>query len=174
MLRHRFFCIHMRGGSMMKVSFDLDETLFIDPNEIPAEDKLKFPYYLFYKERLRRGTIALIRRLQEEGIKVWIYTTSFRSETYIRRLFKCYGLSLDEVINGKRHKEEVQAAKNEPMPSKYPSRYRIDLHIDDETSVAQNGKLYGFNVYIIKRNDPNWCNNIIHKVNMIKTRELLH
>ena len=157
----------------MKVSFDLDETLLIDPGEIPAEDKLKFPYYLIYKERLRKGTVELIKWLQEEGIEVWIYTTSFRSQRYIRRLFKCYGLSLDEVINGKRHKEEVQGTKNEPMPSKYPSRYRIDLHIDDDISVAQNGKLYGFNVYVIRRDDQKWHKNIMYEVNKIKRRQSL-
>lgn len=45
--------------------------------------------------------------------------------------------------------KEVQAGKKEPMPSKYPAKYRIDLHIDDDPSVMQNGKVYGFRVFIV-------------------------
>lgn len=67
----------------------------------------------------------------------------------------------------------MQGTKSEPMPSKYPSRYRIDLHIDDDISVAQNGKLYGFNVYVIKRNDPDWHKNIMNEVNKLKRRQSL-
>lgn len=154
----------------MKVSFDLDETLFIDPDKIPAEEKLKFPYCLLYKERLRLGAIELIKRLQEEQIEVWIYTTSFRTQAYIRKLFKRYGIILQGIVNGQRHQEEVQGIKKEPMPSKYPARYRIDLHIDDDVSVMQNGKLYGFNVFIVKRDHKEWVKEILEQVNKIKKR----
>ncbi len=65
-----------------------------------------------------------------------MYTTSFRSEQYIRGLFRCYGIKFDNIVNGARHAREVQAGHTEAMPSKYPSKYRIDLHIDDDRSVA--------------------------------------
>lgn len=42
------------------------------------------------------------------------------------------------------------------MPSKYPSKYRMDLHIDDDVSVLQNGKLYGFKVYLVGSQDDDW------------------
>ena len=128
----------------MIVTFDLDDTLFVSPNNFETESKLKFPWNRIYKERLRLGTIALIRDLHALDIQVWIYTTSFRSERYIRALFHHYGINLDYVINGTRHMKEVQGNKTQPMPSKYPSKYRIDLHIDDDISVLQNGKMYGF------------------------------
>lgn len=148
----------------MIVSFDLDDTLFIDSNKVEAEKALKFPYNLIYKERLRLGTIELLLKIRKSGIKLWIYTTSFRSKRYIKTLFRHYGIIIDEVINGERHRNEVQGNKTEPMPSKYPAKYRINLHIDDDVSVAENGKLYGFNVYLLKNDTPSWTTNIWNQI----------
>ena len=83
----------------MRVSFDLDEVLFVSPETHKTEPPLIFPLRILYKERLRLGTPALLRRLQELGYEVWIYTSSFRSEKYIRRLFRCYGVRLDGIVN---------------------------------------------------------------------------
>lgn len=105
--------------------------------------------------------------LKKHQIEIWIYTTSFRSEKYIRRLFQCYGITLDGVINGARHAREVQNNQSEAMPSKYPSHYRIDLHIDDDKSVLENGRIYGFRVYIVQEDDENWTEHIIEILNKI-------
>lgn len=152
----------------MKVSFDLDDTLFVSPENFKTEKELKFPFNKIYKERLRLGTISLLNYIREQGIELWIYTTSFRSERYIRGLFRCYGIKLDSVINGERHACEVQADKRESMPSKYPSKYRIDLHIDDDISVVQNGKTYGFKVFLIGAQDDEWDKKIIEEIEKIR------
>lgn len=148
----------------MIVSFDLDDTLFVDPDSIETEKPLKFPYRLIYKERLRLGTIELLLKIRKHGIKLYVYTTSFRSEKYIKSLFKCYGVKIDCVINGERHQNEVQGSKIEPLPSKYPSKYRINLHIDDDITVAQNGRVYGFKVFILKNDDVNWVSNVWNEI----------
>lgn len=140
----------------MIVSFDLDDTLFVDPHNFDTEPPLRFPYKFFYKERLRLGTIQLLSKIQKNDISLWVYTTSFRSEKYIKSLFRCYGIKIDNVINGERHQKEVQGNKLQAMPSKYPSKYRIDLHIDDDVSVYQNGIRYGFKVFLIKNEDIDW------------------
>lgn len=54
------------------------------------------------------------------------------------------------------------------MPSKYPSKYRIALHIDDDISVAQNGKLYGFKVFIVGEQDDEWAEKIKQEIEKIK------
>ena len=153
----------------MIVSFDLDDTLFVSPSRFKTEEELGFPWNKIYKERLRYGTKALIEKLHNHGIQVWIYTTSFRSERYIRRLFRHYGIKLDQVINGDRHQREVQGDKRDPMPSKFPSKYRIDLHIDDDKSVLQNGRTYGFKVLIIGPPDDMWADKIWEEVERIIT-----
>ncbi len=148
----------------MRISFDLDDTLLINPEKIQAEPELKFPFSVFYPDRLRAGTVSLMQYLHDHEIEVWIYTTSFRSERYIRNLFRLYHIRIDEVVNGERHAREVQGNKAEAMPSKYPSHYRIDLHIDDDISVLENGKYYGFQVYLIQEQDRLWTEKIIEKI----------
>lgn len=148
----------------MRISFDLDDTLFINPEKTEAEPALSFPFSLCYPDRLRAGTVFLMQYLKEKQIEIWIYTTSFRSERYIRNLFRHYHIRIDTVINGARHAREVQGHKKEAMPSKYPSHYRIDLHVDDDSSVLENGKIYGFHVFLIHQQDKNWTEDIIRQI----------
>ena len=117
----------------MRVSFDLDEVLFLSPQTHKTEPRLPFPLRNIFKERLRKGTPELIWELQIQGYEVWIYTSSFRSESYIRRLFRCYGIRLDGIVNGTRHLKEVQRDNKTVLPQKLPNRYRISRHIDDYT-----------------------------------------
>ena len=87
----------------MRISFDLDEVLFVDPSNHMIEPELKFPFNRIYKERLRYGTAELIPKLQSLGYEVWVYTSSFRSEFYIKSLFRLYGVKFDGIVNGGRH-----------------------------------------------------------------------
>lgn len=155
----------------MIVPFDLDDTLFVSENTFKVEPRLPFPLNIVYKERLRLGSVELMKYIREQNIELWIYTTSYRTERYIGGLFLCYGVKLDKIINGQRHADEVQANHAEGMPSKYPSRYRIDLHIDDVVSVAQNGKIYGFNVFIVGNQDDKWTDKIKKEIDKIKKRK---
>ena len=75
---------------------------------------------------------------------------------------------MGQIINGSRHAEEVQGSKTEPMPSKYPGKYRIGLHIDDDISVLQNGKTYGFKVYLIGPPDDEWVEKVYLEAKRIK------
>lgn len=154
----------------MKVSFDLDDTLFVSEKKFKVEPALRFPMKYIYKERLRAGTVELMNYIQSEGIELWIYTTSFRSERYIRGLFRCYGIKPDQVVNGQRHADEIQKGHAEGMPSKYPSKYRIDLHIDDDISVAQNGRTYGFRVFTVGEQDDEWAEKIKAEIAKIRNR----
>ena len=77
----------------MRVSFDLDVVLFVDPNTFETEAPLPFPLNRIFTERLRKGTIQLINDLKADGFEVWVYTSSFRSERYIRTLEQKEGKS---------------------------------------------------------------------------------
>ena len=122
----------------MRVSFDLDEVLFVSPQTHKTEPPLPFPLRNLFKERLRLGTPEVINRLQDLGYEVWVYTSSFRSEAYIRRLFRLYGVRFDGIVNGTRHLKEVQRNNRETLPQKLPNRYRISLHIDDEEIICSS------------------------------------
>lgn len=160
-----------KNPNRMRVSFDLDEVLFVQPQTHKTEDKLPFPLDKIFKERLRLGTVSLVHRLQKEGFDVWVYTSSFRSERYIKSLFFLYGVRFDGIVNGDRHLKEVQGKRKDTAPQKLPSHYRISLHIDDEAIVFTAGKLYGFNVYKLDAQDDDWEEKIMARVYEIKRRE---
>ncbi len=145
----------------MRVSFDLDEVLFVSPRTHKTEPALPFPFRLFFQERLRLGTPELIRALQDAGYQVWIYTSSERSERYIRWFFRLYGVRLDGIVNAERHLREVQQGRKERLPQKVPSRYRISLHVDDESIIASWGREYGFHTYLLNAQDDDWKEKII-------------
>jgi len=155
----------------MRVSFDLDEVLFVSPDTHKTEPPLRFPLNKIYTERLRLGTPDLIRSLRKMGYDVWIYTSSFRTERYIRHLFKCYGVILDGIVNGSRHLKEVQRDRSETLPQKMPSKYRISLHVDDETVICSMGRRYGFDVYQLDAQDDNWKEKIIERAETIRRRD---
>ncbi len=145
----------------MRISFDLDEVLFVYPKTHKTENAPYFPFNLFFKERLRYGTPELINALQELGFEVWVYTSSFRTESYIRTLFFLYGVTFDGIINGSRHLREVQRNKSNIMPQKVPSYYHISLHVDDERVICSQGRHAGFYTYHLDEEEPEWVENII-------------
>lgn len=158
----------VKYNNKMRVSFDLDEVLFVNPETHKTEPALKWPYNKIYKERLRLGTPELINKLQNEGFEVWVYTSSFRTVRYIKTLFKHYHVKFNEIINAERHLKEVQAGHKEILPQKLPNRYHISLHIDDESIVATYGKAYGFNVFQLEAQDDEWKEKILARVAEIK------
>ena len=156
----------------MRVSFDLDEVLFVSPETHKTEPKLPFPLDRIFKESLRLGTPELINSLQNMGYEVWVYTSSFRSIRYIKLLFFFYGVRFDDIINGTRHLKEVQRDRKEILPQKLPNRYRISLHIDDESIVCSMGRQYGYNTYQLNAQDDSWKEKIIERAEEIRRNRL--
>ena len=155
----------------MRVSFDLDEVLFVSPQTHQTEPPLPFPFNRFFQERLRLGTPELIRELQALGYEVWIYTSSFRSERYIKSLFRLYGVHFDGIVNAQRHLREVQRDRRTILPQKVPSHYQISLHVDDETVICSLGREYGFRTYQLDAQDDDWKEKIIARANEVKELE---
>ncbi len=162
---------HRQGTEKARVSFDLDEVLFVSPKTHKTEPPLHFPLDRIFRERLRLGTPDVIRTLQQLGYEVWIYTSSFRTEKYIRRLFRCYGVRLDGIVNGDRHLREVQRNNKTILPQKLPNRYRISLHIDDEEVICSLGPQYGFRTYQLNAQDDDWKEKIIARAEEILERK---
>lgn len=158
------------GGDRLKVSFDLDEVLFVSPDTHKTEPALPFPLNKIFIERLRYGTPKLINELQSRGYEVWVYTSSYRSEKYIKNLFRLYGVRFNEIVNAQRHLKEVQRDKKTILPQKLPNNYRISLHIDDEAVVATYGKAYGFEVFQLDAQDDDWEEKIISKMEKIEAK----
>ena len=152
----------------MRISFDLDEVLFVDPDTYEIEDPPLFPLSFIFKERLRKGTVQLIHTLQDEGFEVWVYTSSYRPVSYISRLFRCYGVRFDGIVNTPRHLKEVQRSHRIPLPQKMPGFYHIALLIDDEDVIPQNGKRYGFRTYKVCEPDPDWAKKVLAEARRVR------
>ena len=155
----------------MKISFDLDEVLFVSPDNFEVEPELRFPLNRMFPERLRKGTVELIHELQRRGFEVWVYTSSFRTEVYINALFRHYNIHFDQIVNGYRHKREVQGNRDVTLPQKMPSHYRISLHIDDEEVVQQNARSYGYRVLRICDPDPDWVQKVLDEAERVRKIE---
>ena len=155
----------------MRVSFDLDEVLFVSPETHKTEPPLAFPFNKIYRERLRLGTPELIHALQDMNYEVWVYTSSFRSEKYIRNLFRHYGVRFDGIVNGTRHLAEVQRDSATVLPQKLPNRYRISLHIDDEEVICTAAGQYGFRAFQLNADDDSWKEKVIGQANRIRKIE---
>ena len=156
------------NSEKMRVSFDLDEVLFVSPQTHKTEPPLPFPLRKIFVERLRLGTPALINALQKMGYEVWVYTSSFRTDRYIRWLFRLYGVRFDGIVNGFRHMKEVQRNSKTILPQKLPNRYRISLHIDDEDAVCSVAGQYGYRTYQLNAQDDDWKEKIIQRAEQIK------
>ena len=155
----------------MIISFDLDGVLFVDPVKYEIEPPLRRPFDRFYPDRLRKGTVELIHRLQDEKFKVWVYTPNYYSQDNIRRLFRHYHVSFDKIINGYKHDKEVQRNRKQLLPSKLPNFYRISLHIDDETVICSSAGQYGFRAYQLYAQDDDWKEKIIARADQIRKLE---
>ena len=156
----------------MRISFDLDEVLFVSPETHKTEPPLHYPLNRIYKEHLRLGTPELINELQKLGYDVWVYTSSFRTESYIRRLFRHYGVHFNGIVNGTRHQKEVQRDRKEILPQKMPGYYQITLHVDDETVICSMGREYGFYTYQLDAQDDDWKDKIIARADEIRKIKL--
>ena len=151
----------------MRVSFDLDDVLFVSPDSYETEPAPGFPLNRMFPDRLRKGTPELIHALQERGYEVWIYTSSYRTETYLRALFRAYGIRFDSIVNAQRHKNEVQRDRRERLPQKLPNFYRIALHIDDEKAVQENARRYGYRTMRVYEPDEHWVEKVLREADRV-------
>ncbi|RXE58356.1 HAD family hydrolase [Acetivibrio mesophilus] len=152
----------------MKISFDLDDTLILTDKGALYEAPVKKIKAIFYKEKLRKGIRNLCEELKSLGYDICVYTTSERGIGYIRGLFDVYGIKLHDIINQKVHRELVQGNRKEIMPSKVPSKFGVDLHIDDDISVKHNGTQFGFRVLIISKDDNEWRQKVLNEAKRVK------
>ncbi|WP_240326848.1 MULTISPECIES: HAD family hydrolase [Pseudomonas] len=146
----------------VRISFDIDDTLACLPEHSPTEhSKLPDCVHRWLGEPLRRGTRELMRDLRRQGYSIWIYTSSGRSPAYIRRWLLLYGIRVDGVVNSDRHQQVLAAKGVEKGPSKLPSAFDIDLHVDDSEGVGIEGDDHGFRVVVVCPKDGDWTHKVM-------------
>ncbi|QPN43279.1 hypothetical protein I5S86_17120 [Priestia aryabhattai] len=145
----------------IRISFDIDDTLACLPEHSAAEhSKLPACIHRWLGEPLRSGTRSLFRDLRRQGCSIWIYTSSGRTPSYIRRWLMLYGLHVDGVVNSDRHQHAVTEQGLANPPSKFPPAFAIDLHVDDSEGVGMEGDDHGFRVAVVCPQDENWAKKV--------------
>src|SRR3989344_8665413 len=129
----------------IRISFDIDDTLAcqlhhcaVEPSRLPA------CVHRWLGEPLRIGTRSLTQELRRQGCSIWVYTSSGRTPSYIRRWLLLYGIRVDEVVNSMLHNRALTVHGLSNAPSKFPPAFDIDLHVDDSEGVRTEGRDHGF------------------------------
>ena len=141
----------------MNISFDLDSTLIPNGKEFETE-KRGVIAKLFGIEEIRKGTAELIAELKNQGNKVHIYTTSFRTKGKIRWTLKYYGIKVDRIVNQTENQRELKSRNINS--SKFPPAFGFDIHIDDSKGVGIESERHNFTAIIVQPTDKNWIEKI--------------
>ncbi len=120
-------------------------------------------------EKLRKGTIELMRYFQQQGEEIWVYTTSYRNTFYIRFLFALHGIVVRGVVNQAVHNQKIKNRTDWPRCSKYPPAFGIDLLIDDQEGVKIEAERHGFSMIWIKPEHQDWTEQVINEYKKIKS-----
>lgn len=139
----------------MRISFDMDDTLV----PLHRDDERQADCRLLCGDLVRAGGIQLLRDLQREH-ELWIYTTSFRVPWKVRWSFRLQGIRIRRVIQEEIHRKMIREYLFQPIPSKYPKHFGIDLHVDDSPGVLAEGKRLGFEVLWVDPRDPHWSETV--------------
>ncbi len=155
----------------VRISFDIDDTLACQPHHSAAEDsKLPECVHRWLGEPLRNGTRALIRELRRQNCSIWVYTPSGRTPAYIRRWLLLYGIHVDGVVNSVRHGHALAARGLSNAPSKLPTAFDIDLHVDDSEDVQIEGYDHGFRVVVVRPDDEQWAHKVLEAVARVQAQ----
>ena len=140
----------------MRVAFDLDNTLIRNDFDFPLAEAMRPAFRkLLGTELLRLGVQEVFAFCRQRKWEVWIYTTSYRSPFYIRKLLWVYGLRADGIVNQARHTKHVRVRS-----TKHPPTFGIDILIDDSRGVLLEGQRFSFPVIQIDPDDASWVENV--------------
>jgi len=140
----------------MRVAFDLDNTLIRNDFNFPlAPAKRPLLQKLLQTEPLRLGVQEVFAFCRSQGWEVWIYTTSYRSPFYIRKMLWIYSLRVDGIVNQARHDQQVRVRS-----TKHPPTFGIQVVIDDSRGVQLEGERFGFPVIQIDPQDAGWVETV--------------
>ena len=113
-----------------RVAMDLDTVIFASEDcKFIERAGNKFLSH-FYSEKIMLGRAGLIERLHAMDYDVWVYTRGYHSTEYIEKLFGCYNVTIDGIINGVGKNNDPEKAAE--MRERIEQKYTLSLHIENE------------------------------------------
>lgn len=156
----------------MRISFDLDGTLFVS---LPEQADL--PAYNFVERGkvslLRKESRKLIKTLVERGWEICFYTNSLRARSSLHAWAMRVGIPLTEIINQQIHENKCAESGLIPaqVAAKMPAWFGIDLHVDDSPGIAGAAEEYGFEVCLIEEADSRWAEKVLSHAHSVAERK---
>ena len=167
----RLMPLPLSRRQQIRISFDIDDTLACQLHHCAVEkSRLPACVHRWLGEPLRLGTRSLTRELRRQGCSIWVYTSSGRTPSYIRRWLLLYGIHVDGVVNSVRHTHALTARGLANSPSKFPPAFDIDLHVDDSEGVQIEGHDHGFRVVVVNPQDELWAQKVLEAVAKVQAQ----
>ena len=152
-----------------RVTLDLDEVIFCTDDEVPAEKKLSFPFSRMYKERIRRGSPAVMNFLSKMGYDIWVYTAQYYSYDYLRAFFRHYSVKLNGIVTGTARKTGNRGGVLKKTEKLLEGRYRETLHIDTSMVLRTFRGSREMEEYPIEAGPAEWSQAVISTVHDLNT-----
>ena len=130
-----------RSENNKRAAIDLDDLIFVNEAEYPAEKKLPYLADLRYnKKRIRLGFPALCRFLQSRGYDVWVFTSEFCSVDHIERLLKRYHITPDGIITASGRIEKTEENKKKRIREMMNKKYIRTITLYNDLMIVVNSQ----------------------------------
>lgn len=153
-----------------RVTLDLDEVVFHDGSDEPAEKELPFPLKSIYKEPLRQGIPALFHFLSVNGYDIWVYTKKYYSLEYIQKLFRKYHVHVNGIVTGIARSKTPDPEARERVVKLFENTYQSTMHIDRQEITLTRANTKEFEQYEIKGDASFWSREVMNLITEIKKK----
>ena len=157
-----------KARSDKRVTLDLDEVVFRQAGDPYLEEALRFPLNRMYKERIRRGVIALFHTLNAKGYDIWVYSSQYYSLSYLVYFFRHYHVKVTGIVTGTAKKTAGAAEEKKETEKMMEAHYRTTLHIDNDTVLRTVRDSKEFDEYKLTGSAEGWSREVINIIEKMK------
>lgn len=143
-----------------RVTLDLDEVVFCGEGEA-AEKKRGGFFGRKDKKSVRLGIPALLHFLTRQGYDIWVYTSGYYSDDFIRNYLKKYRVIVDGVITGMARKTADRKELQEKTEQMVARHYKETLHIANDSIVRIKHGTKDFEDFEVKTDPENWSYTVM-------------
>ncbi len=130
-----------RSKNDKRVAIDLDDLIFVNEAEYPAEKKLPYLADVRYdKKRIRLGFPALCRFFQSQGYDVWVFTSEYCSVDHIEGLLKRYHVTPDGIITASGRIEKTEENKKKRIREMMKKKYIRTITLYNDLMIVVNSQ----------------------------------
>lgn len=151
-----------------RVTLDLDEVVLAGEG-LPAEKALSFPLNLVYRQRLRRGALALFSFFQGRGYDVWVYSSQYHSPILIKKLFLHHRAHIDGLVTGLSQGKQ-RCREHEKMRELLANQYPNTVNIDAGSVVFIDSRAKTFEEFELSGSPETWSREVMDAFEKHKTK----